>query len=47
MSAKKPKNLNIVVFFSYAESVGASYAETSAKLNEAIEDLFLQLTKGK
>jgi Ras-related protein Rab-21 len=28
----------------YAESVGAKHFETSAKLNEGVEELFLELT---
>lgn len=40
------QNISFVclVFFSYAQSVGAMYFETSAKNNIGIEDVFLNLT---
>jgi Ras-related protein Rab-21 len=40
---------SIFFFFcvrSYAQSVNASYVETSAKLNKGVDQLFLDLTKG-
>ena len=41
------KLLTLLCGFSYAESVGAVYHNTSAKLNRGIEETFLDLAKSK
>jgi Ras-related protein Rab-21 len=35
------------VFFRYAASVGAKHFHTSAKLSKGIDEMFLDLSKGK
>lgn len=40
----KDRNVPLEAAESYAESVGAKHFETSAKLNEGIEELFLYIT---
>ena len=36
-----------ILFFRYAKSVGAKHLLASAKLNKGVDELFLELAKGK
>ena len=39
--------MNESIIFRYAESVGAQHYSTSAKLNQGVNELFLDITKSK
>lgn len=42
---EKDRNVPAELAESYAQSVGAKHFETSAKLNDGVEEVFLELTK--
>lgn len=42
---EKDRNVPVEEALNYAQSVGAKHFETSAKLNEGVDEVFIELTK--